>query len=34
MTPWQASRIAEVRSLSLGRVKLSLTGRELTTNSW
>jgi hypothetical protein len=30
MTPWPASRLAEVRGLSLGRVKLSLTGRELT----
>jgi polynucleotide 5'-hydroxyl-kinase GRC3/NOL9 len=29
MTPWPASRIAEIKGLSLGRVKLSLSGREL-----
>jgi polynucleotide 5'-hydroxyl-kinase GRC3/NOL9 len=29
MTPWPASRSAEIKGLSLGRLKLSLSGREL-----
>jgi polynucleotide 5'-hydroxyl-kinase GRC3/NOL9 len=28
MTPWPASRITEIKGLSLGRLKLSLSGRE------
>jgi polynucleotide 5'-hydroxyl-kinase GRC3/NOL9 len=30
MTPWPASRSAEIKGLSLGRLKLTLSGRELT----
>jgi polynucleotide 5'-kinase involved in rRNA processing len=33
MTPWPASRASEIKGLSLGRLKLSLTGRELTADS-
>jgi polynucleotide 5'-hydroxyl-kinase GRC3/NOL9 len=33
MTPWPVSRASEVKGLSLGRLKLSLTGRELTANT-
>jgi polynucleotide 5'-hydroxyl-kinase GRC3/NOL9 len=33
LTPWPASQIHQVRSLSLGRLKLSPTGRELTAST-
>jgi polynucleotide 5'-hydroxyl-kinase GRC3/NOL9 len=33
MTPWPASRASEIKGLSLGRLKLSLTGRELPTRN-
>jgi polynucleotide 5'-hydroxyl-kinase GRC3/NOL9 len=30
MTPWPASRVAEIKGLSLGRLRVSLNGREIT----